>query len=322
LAKTRLLRIGTRGSALARVQTELVARRLAEVHPDLAIETAVIRTTGDRAAGVALWRLGGQGAFTRELEDALRARRIDLAVHSLKDLPTTLAEDLALGAVSLRADPADALVGRTWDELAGSHPAKQPWRIGTSSLRRRALVRRLLPQAEVVDLRGNVETRLRKVAQGELDAAVLACAGLIRLGQAERIVERLDPARFPPAPGQGALAVEIRTDDDATREIVRCVHDANSAACTTAERAVLSGLGGGCHIPLGAWAELRDHRLTLRAVVLAPDGERILESDAQGPPESAEQLGRTVAQNLLGRGAAEIIAAADRSRGTNEAKDE
>ncbi|MHC4971388.1 MAG: hydroxymethylbilane synthase [Planctomycetota bacterium] len=292
------LLLGTRGSRLARTQSGHVADLLrAEGHD---VELEIIQTRGDVEQGRPVPELGGKGLFTAELEAALLSRRVHLAVHSLKDLPTEDAEGLVVAAVPPREDSRDALVSRgpTLQELpAGA-------RVGTASLRRRALLKRRRPDLEVVDLRGNVDTRVRKVHEGELDAVVLAAAGVHRLGRADVIVEYLD---FLPAPAQGALAVQACGDRDEVLAALRPLHDEETARCTRAERELLHVLEGGCSVPVGALATVAGAppHLALRGIVAAPDGSRALEAAAEG--EDPEALGREVAAQLRAQGAEEIL---------------
>ncbi|MHC4161029.1 MAG: hydroxymethylbilane synthase [Planctomycetota bacterium] len=290
------LLLGTRGSRLARTQSGHVADLLrAQGH---AVELEIIQTRGDVEQGRPVPELGGKGLFTAELEAALLSRRVHLAVHSLKDLPTEDAEGLVVAAVPPREDPRDARVSRgpTLKELpAGA-------RVGTASLRRRALLKRRRRDLEVVDLRGNVDTRIRKVHEGELDAVILAAAGVRRLGRADVIVEYLD---FLPAPAQGALAVQACGDRPDVLAALRPLHDEETARCTRAERELLHLLEGGCSVPVGALATVTDATLTLRGIVAAPDGSRALEAAASG--EDPEALGREVATQLRAQGAEEIL---------------
>ena len=290
------LLLGTRGSRLARTQSGHVADLLRALGH--AVELEIIQTRGDVEQGRPVPELGGKGLFTAELEAALLSRRVHLAVHSLKDLPTDDAAGLIVAAVPPREDPRDALVSRgpTLQELpAGA-------RVGTASLRRRALLKRRRPDLEVVDLRGNVDTRVRKVHEGELDAVILAAAGVHRLGRREVIVEYLD---FLPAPAQGALAVQACADRDDVLAALRPLHDEETARCTRAERELLAVLEGGCSVPVGALATVAGATLTLRGIVAAPDGSRVLEAESSG--EDPEALGREVATQLRAQGAEEIL---------------
>lgn len=299
------VRIGTRGSALARWQADHIAGRLRALRPDLEIEERVIVTEGDRfQAGPVLDR-GGKGVWVKEIEEELLAGTIDLAVHSLKDVPAALPAGLELGAFPERADPRDALVTRTGGGFA-SLPAGA--RLGTSSLRRVCQVRALRPDLQVEMLRGNVDTRLRKVAEGFVDAAVLACAGLDRLGLAARIAERVPETEMLPAIGQGALAIEIRTDAPETRALVAGLDHRPTAIAVAAERGLLEGLGVGCRTPVAGHARVAaDGSVRLDAMVGRPDASEILREDGVAPAGDAAALGREVARRLLGRGADRIL---------------
>ncbi|MGE0453283.1 MAG: hydroxymethylbilane synthase [Vicinamibacteria bacterium] len=304
----RLLRIGTRASRLALWQADHVAALLRAAHPGLVVERVEIVTAGDRVLDQALSRIGDKGLFTHELEDALRTGRIDLAVHSLKDLPTTLPADLDLGAVVEREDPRDALVsngGRRLDELpAGA-------RIGTSSLRRRSQLLAQRPDLVVLDLRGNVPTRLEKVACGEADATVLARAGLMRLGLDDRIAEVLAPEVMLPAVGQGALGVELRRQDERVTRLLAPLDHAATRLATAAERALLARLEGGCQVPVGALAEIAGGRLRLRGLVADIDGSRVVREETEGvagDATAAARLGTALAERLLEAGASPILA--------------
>lgn len=303
------LRVGTRGSALARWQTEHIRRMLAEAgHPTERIE---IRTTGDMVQDVPLARIGSTALFTRQIDEALLAGRIDLAVHSLKDLPTVLPEGLVLAAVAEREDPSDALVGRgavRWADLPGGAT------VATSSLRRKAQLLHARPDLRVADLRGNVDTRLRKLdAADGWSAILLAAAGLVRLGQGDRIGERLPSEVMLPAPGQGALAVTARSDDLRAISAGGVAHHGPSARAVAAERALLRRVEGGCQVPVAALAVVgAGGMLRLHGRVIALDGSRMVEgweSGAAGEPAEAERLGVALAERLMREGAAEILAA-------------
>ncbi len=283
------IRIGTRGSALARWQAEHVRQRLEELGHEVSLH--FITTTGDRAAGP-LEGVGGKGAFLKEIEEALLAEEVDLAVHSLKDVPTALPRGLALGAILERADPRDAVVshGAILDRLpAGA-------RVGTTSLRRRALLRHLRPDLVVADLRGNVDTRLRRLRSGDFEAVLLALAGLSRLGRATEATEALDPERFVPAPGQGAIALEMRDGDASVERAAHPLHHAPTARCVRAERALLAALGGGCNLPLGALARETPAGLRLVAFLAEADGTGFVRAEGSG--SEAEELGHRVAADL------------------------
>lgn len=306
----RAFRIGTRGSPLARAQATRVARRLEERWPQAQCRVEAIETRGDREGERTLPEIGGKGLFTLELEAALRDGHIDLAVHSLKDLPTALGPGLVLGAIPERADPRDVWCVR---EPGGpAHPREAPpgFHVGTSSLRRQAQCLALQPEARIGFIRGNVGTRLAKLERGEFDAVLLAAAGLHRLGFEPRATwHPLDPPDWLPAPGQGALAVECRSDDRETLEGLAGIEDAGARAETDAERALLAELEGGCQVPLGAWARLDEERLHLWAFVGSPDGGRVARAHASGARAAARDLGRRVADALRLDGAEEILRA-------------
>ncbi|MFL6301303.1 MAG: hydroxymethylbilane synthase [Terriglobales bacterium] len=294
------LRIGSRGSQLALWQANHVAALLRERGHEISIE--IIKTTGDKITEVALSKVGTKGMFTKEIEEALAEQRIDLAVHSLKDLPTELAWEFALGAILPREDARDAFVSQKFSSLT-SLPKKA--RVGTSSLRREAQLRAMRPDLQVLSLRGNVDTRLRKLESGEFEAIILAAAGLKRLGREEMVRERLPLDEMCPAAGQGALAIEVRAADSGTAEAIAFMDDAASRATTSCERALLNGLGGGCQVPIGAHAEFSGEQLVLTAVVASPDGTRVLRERQMD--REAKKLGESVAHQLLGKGAQEIL---------------
>lgn len=298
--------VGTRGSLLARTQTGWVLDRLRELHPGLECDTRLIVTSGDRFTDAALAAVGGKGLFVREIEDELLAGRIDLAVHSMKDLPGELPAGLTLGAVPVREDPRDAWVsrgGHTVDTLpAGS-------RVGSTSLRRVAQILANRPDLQVGPLRGNIDTRLRKVADGTVDATLLAVAGLNRAGFADRITAILEPDRMVPAAGQGALAVECRADDARVLELLSRFADPAATAEAAAERRVVARLGGSCNAPIGvnAATDRAAGRMTLRAIVLSPDGRRSVRAEQSGPAADATALADEVYERLVADGARELL---------------
>ncbi len=294
------VRIGTRGSALALWQARWVASQLEAAGFIPSIE--VIHTTGDRVLDVTLAKVGTKGMFTKEIEEALLSGSIDIAVHSLKDMPAEIPPGLTLAAVPVRADARDAACGRLLDELPKGA------KVGTSSPRRSAQVRALRPDLEILDIRGNVDTRLRKLDEGRYDAILLASAGLDRLGWGNRIVERFDPSRLCPAPGQGALAIEAREGSESAQLAARVLDDEAARLAVTAERAVLLELGAGCQAPVGAHATARNGVLHLDTVVALPDGSRIVRWNEKGSEPAT--LGRNAARRMLERGADEILAAA------------
>ena len=298
------LRIGTRGSSLARAQTDLVCRALAAAHPELgapdALEVVTIRTTGDRVTDRPLAELGGKGLFCKELEAALLERRIDLAVHSIKDLPTWLPAGLVLGAVLEREDPRDVLLARPPASIAALPEAAL---IGTASVRRKAQLLAKRPDLRVVNFRGNVDTRLRKLAAGEVDATLLALAGLRRLGIDHAGVV-LGPEEMLPAVGQGAIGIECRADDHASLALLAAIDHAASSACVRAERALLAALDGSCHTPIAGYAAMSDEGLRLRALIARPDGSACLRTRRTGAPADAEALGREAGEELRKRAGA------------------
>jgi hydroxymethylbilane synthase len=304
------LRVGTRSSRLALWQTDAVIARLEAVWPGLAVERVPISTLGDRVTEVALSRIGDKGLFTRELEEGLRTGAIDLAVHSLKDLPTDPQAGLALGAVLEREDPRDVLVARGGLGLASLSPGA---RLGTSSLRRRAQLAALRPDLEIVDIRGNVPTRIDKVLRGDVEASVLAYAGLLRLGLEAHVADVFDADRMVPAPGQGAMAVQIREDDSRLERLVAPLDHLATRLATTAERALLGYLEGGCQVPVGALTTTgADGTLKLTGIVASLDGRRLVRREASARVASVEDaaaLGEALARDMLDQGAREILAA-------------
>lgn len=295
--------VGSRGSKLAIIQSELVMSELAKSHPHVQFELLTITTTGDRRKHAPLAQLGGEGVFVKELEDALSARKVDLAVHSLKDMPTETPGEFRLAAVTERGDPRDALVSSS-GKLADLPPGA---RVGTGSQRRAVQLLARRPDLDVRPLRGNVDTRLSKVSSGELDAIVLAAAGLIRLGLESMITEYLPPQAFVPAVGQGALGIEIRAGDDETAELVGHVNHEATWLGVTSERAFLESLGGGCRVPIGALATVEDARLHLMGMVASPTGGEILHAEVEGNPLAPQEAGTQLAQKMMGMGAASLL---------------
>jgi hydroxymethylbilane synthase len=302
------LRIGTRGSRLALWQANYVADRLRAVPGAPPVELVVIQTAGDQVRDVPLAQIGGDGVFTKEIQRALLAGQVDVAVHSLKDLPTTAAPGLRLAAVPPRGPAGDVFVSNRHRSFADL-PAGAA--VATGSLRRRAQVLHRRPDLRLVPIRGNVETRLRKLADEDLDALILAQAGLERLGLGSAVTEILDAAWMLPAVGQGALGLECRADDAAVLRILAQLDDPATHLAVRAERSLLRSLGGGCQVPIGAAGVVRDGVLTLRGAVLRPDGRRRVDGQTAGPADDAEDLGRKLAEDLLGRGAAELLSGAD-----------
>jgi len=297
--------VGTRGSLLARWQAAYVASALRSAHADLIVEEKIIVTEGDRLSSGPLWNAGGKGLWVKEIEAALLAGEIDLAVHSMKDVPGELAAGLALAAVPPRADVRDAVVSRSGQGLDGLPKSA---RIGTTSLRRACQLKAIRPDFEIEILRGNLDTRLRKVADGVVDAAILACAGLDRLGFAHRITERLTIERMLPAVGQGALAIETRSEDERVRRLASVLEDAGTALAIAAERAYLARLGATCRTPVAGYASLVDGQVVMRGLVGRPDGSKIIADRVSGEPSDAVELGLQLADALLARGAGPMLA--------------
>jgi hydroxymethylbilane synthase len=302
------LRIGTRASQLALWQAQRVRELLRSQPGAPAVELVHIRTQGDQQREVPLWRVGGRAFFTREIDAALLAGEVDIAVHSLKDLPTQLEAGIELAATLARADPRDALVSRSGASL---ERLPQGARIGTSSLRRRAFLARARPDAQLLDLRGNVPTRLERLKAADYDAIVLAAAGLERLGLAAEITERLAPEKFPPAVSQGIIGVCARAEDAVVLKWLAPLDDASTRLAAQAERALLRRIEGGCQVPLGALAIVMQDTIHLDASVCALDGSRCLAARGSAAAQGGEAraLGERVADELLAQGAAELIAA-------------
>jgi hydroxymethylbilane synthase len=296
-----MLTIGSRGSQLALWQARAIQARLLIFGIDSRVE--IIHTTGDKITDVALSKVGTKGLFTKEIEEALLSGAIDLAVHSLKDMPTELPEGLTLAAIPEREDPRDAMVGRSLESI------ERKARVGTSSLRRAAQLRALRPDLEIENIRGNLDTRLRKLDEGQYDAIVLAAAGLRRLGWENRIAELLEPEVMCPAVGQGALAVETRADGGAAQDIARRMDHRESRIAVTAERALLASLGGGCQVPLGAYATVDSESVHIQAIIVSPDGTERIARRATGASGDAASIGRRLGEELLAEGGRQILEA-------------
>ncbi len=296
------LRIGSRGSQLALWQANHISALLRVRGHEVEIE--IIHTTGDKITDVALAKVGTRGMFTKEIEEALVAGRVDLAVHSLKDLPTELPAGFEIAAITERQDPRDAFCSRKYARI-DDLPKRA--RIGTSSLRRQAQLKALRPDLEIHPLRGNVDTRLRKLEQGEYDAIILASAGLKRLGKTELIKQIIPAEIMCPAAGQGALGIEIREGDAKTRERLAFLNDPAARAATTCERALLNSLGGGCQVPIGAHATVEAGKLRLLGLVASPEGDEVIRGEASGAASEAATLGRALGNELLARGARRIL---------------
>jgi len=299
------IRIGTRGSVLALAQARWVQAQITGRYPDCPVELVIIKTTGDRLKDVPLAEVGGKGLFIKEIEEALMAGQVDLAVHSLKDMPAAVPEGLKLGAVPPREDWRDAFISSRYDSL-GEIPAGG--RVGTGSLRRRVQILHLRPDLEVVPLRGNVDTRLKKMESLNLDALILAAAGLARLGLSHLARRFLAETEMLPAVAQGALGLEVRDRDHRLGEFIAFLDDPPSRAAVTAERGFLARLEGGCVVPVAALGRMEGSSLTLKALISDLQGERLLKDTLAGPLEEAESLGRLLAERLLDRGGREILA--------------
>lgn len=298
--QSRPLKIGTRGSPLALWQARTVQAQLGSAHglEEAAIEVCTFKTSGDRIQDKSLREFGGKGLFTKELEDALLAGEIDMAVHSMKDMPTVLPDGLEIACVLEREDVRDAFLSPRADSLSG---LPQGARVGTSSLRRQAQVKAMRPDLEVVEFRGNVDTRLRKLDEGVADATLLAVAGLKRLGKDNRITALVETAEMLPAVAQGAICVEIRSGDDATAQALAAIHHGETALRVAAERAFLAELDGSCRTPIAGLAELVGGQLKFRGQILTPDGREVHETAREGSPEDGPVMGREAARELLAR---------------------
>jgi hydroxymethylbilane synthase len=307
----RHLRIGTRGSLLAKWQAEFVRKQLFAT-TGVEAEIVIIKTSGDKLQTSSLSQIGGKGIFIKELEEALLEETIDLAVHSIKDVPTDTPSRLMFPAVCRREDVRDCLVAANGATLAS---LRQGARVGTGSLRRQAQLRHIRPDLDVRDLRGNVDTRLRKVESGEYEAVMLAKAGLDRLGWSGRITETLNPEVFLPAVGQGAIGVECRLKDTEAADIVAGLDDAETRTAIIAERSLLGALQGGCQVPLGAWARIERGKLVLEACVCSVDGLQYVKQRATSTPDKAAELGGHMATLLIEAGAQGILEEVSRQRG-------
>jgi hydroxymethylbilane synthase len=294
------LRIGSRGSRLALWQANHVAGLLrAQGHT---VEIEIIKTTGDKITDVALAKVGTKGMFTKEIEEALAAKRVDLAVHSLKDVPTELQPEFDLAAIMKREDPRDAFISLEYSSL---EDLPRDARVGTSSLRRQCQLKALRPGLEILSLRGNVDTRIKKLEAGDYAAIILAAAGVSRLGLDQHIRQIIPPETMCPAAGQGALAIETRRTDTQTRDLLAFMDDVDTRGAIECERALLAGLGGGCQVPIGAYAQQQNGALHLLAMVGRPDGSELLREQSVG--RDPQQLGRETSQKLLARGADRIL---------------
>lgn len=301
---TKLVRIATRGSMLALRQSGMMKAALEKIWPEIRFELQTIRTTGDKITGVPLSQVGGKGLFVKEIEDALLDGSADLAVHSMKDVPAVLPEGLVIAALPEREDPRDCLIAK---EAKAIEELRQGALIGTSSLRRAAQMRSLRPDCEIRDLRGNLDTRLRKLDEGLFDAIILAAAGLNRMGWQDRATVCMDPAVFVPAVGQGALAVETRAEDPQIRRLLEPLDHFETAVALRAERSLLGELEGGCQVPIGGHARITGKTVELSGLVASLDGRQLFRAVRTAPLEEAELLGKRVAAELLELGARKIL---------------
>ncbi len=298
------IKIGTRGSALALWQAEWVKSELEKKYPEVAVSLVRIKTTGDKILDVPLAKVGGKGLFVKEIEEALFAEEIDLAVHSMKDVPTALPEGLHLGAITRREDPRDALLSQNRMKFSDLPKGAK---VGTSSLRRQAQLMHARPDLQIHQLRGNVDTRIRRLREGHFDAIVLAAAGVKRLGFAADVAEYLSTEISLPAIGQGALGIECRIRDGQLNELLSFFNDPDSRACIVGERALLRRLEGGCQVPIACYAHMQNETVHLAGLVASVDGSRVVKGSLIGDPARVEQLGTTLAENLLSRGADAIL---------------
>lgn len=301
-----IIRIATRKSPLALWQAEHVAERLKQAFPGLETELVTMTTKGDKLLDAPLAKVGGKGLFVKELEQGMLEGKADIAVHSMKDVPVEFPEGLHLSVIMRREDPTDAFVSNHYASL--DELPERP-RIGTSSLRRQCQIKEKFPDAEILTLRGNVNTRLAKLDAGEFDAIILASAGLIRLGMERRIAARLEPGESLPAIGQGAIGIECRSDDREINELLSCLHDRDTSICVSAERAMNARLKGGCQVPIAGFATLQSDTLYMRGLVGNPDGSVVYRAERMGTTDEAEQIGREIAETLLAAGADEILQA-------------
>ncbi len=298
------LRIATRKSPLAMWQAEHVAKLLKQTHPDLEVELVGMSTQGDKILDTPLAKIGGKGLFVKELEQGMLDGRADIAVHSMKDVPVELPDGLHLAVIMEREDPRDAFVSNNYSRL---EELPQGSVVGTSSLRRQCQLADRRPDLKIVPLRGNVNTRLRKLDEGEFDAIILAAAGLIRLGYEQRITSYIETEDSLPAIGQGAIGIECRADDERVNALIKPLHDADTACCVEAERAMNHRLMGGCQVPIAGFAVLNNGKLFMRGLVGEPDGSRIMRTEISAPAGEAEALGIAVAEDLLGQGADQVL---------------
>ena len=305
------LRIGTRGSKLALWQANFISGLISDKYPELQTEIQIIKTTGDAILSSPLSEIGGKGVFVKEIEEGLLSRQIDIAVHSMKDVPTILPQGLSIGAVAKRHDPRDALVSKEGQALS---KLPEGARVGTGSLRRASQLLHHYPGFKIVSIRGNVDTRIRKLKEGhEYDAIVLAMAGLQRMGLGEEVTEIIAPEEVLPAPGQGIIAIECREDDPETMDILRAINHNETEYQAISERAFLLRLGGDCNVPVGCYALLNKDSINLRGIISSPDGKVLIKREANAPIDEARQLGGQLAELILDGGGDKILEELSRS---------
>jgi hydroxymethylbilane synthase len=300
----KIIRIATRRSPLALWQAEHVAERLERTFPGYRTELIKMTTQGDRILDAPLAKIGGKGLFVKELEQGMLEGAADIAVHSMKDVPVEFPDGLHLAAILTREDPTDAFISNHYQTL---HDLPANARIGTSSLRRQCQLKELYPNAEILPLRGNVNTRLSKLDEGKFDAVILASAGLKRLGMAVRISQSLDVGISLPAIGQGAIGIECRIDDAEINQMLSLLHDNETGLCVTTERAMNARLNGGCQVPIAGFAQLQQGQIFMRGLVGSPDGRLIYRAELTGGLDQAETIGKTIAEDLLAQGAGKIL---------------
>jgi hydroxymethylbilane synthase len=311
MKKKNRIYIGTRGSKLALWQAEWVKSEIQHMRPEIEISLIKIKTTGDMILDVPLAKIGGKGLFVKEIEDALLNHKVDIAVHSMKDVPTELPEGLHLAAICRRENPRDALITKVQrSELKVQSFKDLPYgaTVGTSSLRRLCQLRNVRPDLKIVQLRGNLDTRIRKLDEGQFDAIIVAVAGVKRLGLDYRITEILEPETCLPATGQGAIGIECRIDDKVINSILSALNHQETSISVRAERAFLRKLGGGCQVPIAAYARIEDGRVIMDGLVGSVTGGRVIKGHEEGKVEDHERLGTNLAEDLLSRGAKEILA--------------
>ncbi len=310
MARNKKVIIGTRGSRLALWQAEWVKSELQRLYPDLKVELNKIKTTGDKILDVPLAKVGGKGLFVKEIEEALLRQEADIAVHSMKDVPTEFPAGLHLAVICKREDPRDAFISQTQDpefKIQKFKDLPEGAVIGTSSLRRSCQLLNIRPDLRIAQLRGNLDTRLKKLDEGQFDAIILAAAGVKRLGWHERITEVLPPGISLPAIGQGAVGIECRAGDDFINTLIMPLNHLETSVCVRAERAFLKRLEGGCQVPVGAYARLIDGKVVMEGLVGSISGERIIREQMEGDQDTVEAIGIRLAENLLSRGAKEIL---------------